>query len=149
MSESSTRKTQQTTRLTGDTKLGNQPSRVPLTFNRSVDAACQVMFQFGNDVVTTVRIAIQGQLSIGRADVVEGYAPGLDLGAYGGQDAGVSRRHAMISVVDGELHIRDLASTNGTRINGFVLAAEQPYKLSDGDELEFGELRTTIRILPR
>ena len=90
---------------------------------------------------------ISGQLSVGRADALDGFTPGLDLGPFGAQDAGVSRRHAAIYPHDNALLLRDLGSTNGTYLNGFSLDRNKSYKLSDGDEIEFGQLRVRLHIV--
>ncbi len=68
-----------------------------------------------------------------------------DLTAYGAYQSGVSRRHAMISLLDGSLYIEDLGSTNGTRINGAQMTAKRKYRLRDGDEIEMARLRFIIR----
>lgn len=54
-------------------------------------------------------------------------------------DLGVSRVHASV-VVDGqgEAWITDLASTNGTFLNGERLPAKAPRRLRDGDRVRFG-----------
>ncbi|MEM6530913.1 MAG: FHA domain-containing protein [Chloroflexota bacterium] len=41
----------------------------------------------------------------------------------------------------------DTGSTNSTRINGATLHADRAYRLRNGDEIEFGTLRTVIRFL--
>lgn len=71
----------------------------------------------------------------------------IDLNRYGAGQLGVSRRHAQIDVQSGELFIRDLGSTNGTRLNGALLSPEQPVRLRDGDELELGQFRTVVRFI--
>ena len=53
-------------------------------------------------------------------------------------DAGVSRRHAALTVEGGEAPIDDLGSTNGTRVNGVRVDQQL---LQDGDELAFGNTR--------
>ena len=54
--------------------------------------------------------------------------------------ARISRRHARINAVNGEYHIEDLGSSNGTTVNGKTrLRAKQPIKLSSGDLIKFGE----------
>ncbi len=53
----------------------------------------------------------------------------------------------MISPTDEGLNIRDTGSTNGTRVNGYKLEANQPYKLADNDEIEFGQLRLSVKIV--
>ena len=49
----------------------------------------------------------------------------------------VSRRHAEI-VHDVTVTVEDLASTNGTTVNGRSLSVGRPARLADGDELGFG-----------
>lgn len=53
-------------------------------------------------------------------------------------DPEVSRRHAEIVRVEGAYFLRDLQSSNGTRVNG---AAIDRAKLSSGDELALGSAR--------
>ncbi|MCU0474747.1 MAG: FHA domain-containing protein [Anaerolineae bacterium] len=72
----------------------------------------------------------------------------IDLSRYGAEQLGVSRRHAEIHVQHGDLYIRDLASTNGTRLNGVGLRPDSAVRLRDGDELELGQLRAVVRFLP-
>ena len=51
-------------------------------------------------------------------------------------------------VWDGEtLHVEDLQSTNGTRINGKPIDPGALYRLRNGDELEFGSLRVRVRVV--
>lgn len=54
-------------------------------------------------------------------------------------DDGISRRHARIVQMGGQVHIEDLKSANGTLVNG-VAVSEQP--LQDGDKIRLGS--TTI-----
>ena len=51
---------------------------------------------------------------------------------------GLSRRHARIFAAYGGVYIADLASKNGTTVNG-VSVREKPHSLRHGDELRFGE----------
>ncbi len=83
---------------------------------------------------------------VGRLDEDSTTDLGLDLAPYDGETNGVSRIHAAFSVQDGLPQLEDLDSTNGTRINGLTLIPNQPYRLRDGDELEFGSARVTVRI---
>jgi EAL domain-containing protein (putative c-di-GMP-specific phosphodiesterase class I) len=52
--------------------------------------------------------------------------------------ATVSRRHAELDVVDQQLVLRDLCSTNGTSVNGIRI--EQPCCVNHGDLLQFGQV---------
>jgi nitrite reductase (NADH) large subunit len=59
-------------------------------------------------------------------------------------DARLSRRHARVSVkADGQLWIEDLASTNGTFVNGKRI--EEAQQLKFGDEITVG--RTTLEVV--
>ena len=79
-------------------------------------------------------------LLVGRKDNQRGIYPDVDLGLDGGYDSGVSRRHAIISAQDGGFVVEDLASANGTFVNGRRLQAEAPAPIRHGDELKFGTL---------
>lgn len=68
----------------------------------------------------------------------------FDLTPFGAYHFGVSRNHAVMTLDNGYLYLEDLGSTNGTRINGFQLTANQKYRLRDGDEIEFARLRSNI-----
>lgn len=61
----------------------------------------------------------------------------------------LSRRHARIFSEDGAVYVADLGSKNGTRVNGDSVA-QQPARLSDGDEVSFGaDLAYRVRLYPR
>src|SRR5258708_16489526 len=130
MSSLSQPKQPRTNHLSGKTSAGSQ--------------AWKLMLFVGADRTASVRVEVVEHLAVGRSDPDNGYTPGLDLGGYGGQNAGVSRHYAVIDVKDGGLQIRDLDSTNGTRVNGFDLSANHPYRLKQGDEIEFGHLSMTL-----
>ncbi|MEL6408488.1 MAG: FHA domain-containing protein [Chloroflexota bacterium] len=91
-------------------------------------------------------LPIDKNVMIGRA--VEGESAdgvlNFDLTDFGAYHFGVSRNHAKLTFSDGYVYLEDLGSTNGTRINGFQLTADQKYRLRDGDEIEFARLRSDI-----
>jgi pSer/pThr/pTyr-binding forkhead associated (FHA) protein len=51
-------------------------------------------------------------------------------------DTNVSRRHAEFVCAAGEVVVRDLGSTNGTKVNGVLITGEQ--LLQHGDVVNFG-----------
>jgi len=57
-------------------------------------------------------------------------------------DPTVSRRHALIRSVGTEYELSDQESANGTRYRGVRIA--EPVLIHDGDELEFGEIKTVF-----
>jgi hypothetical protein len=56
----------------------------------------------------------------------------------------ISRRHAQIRHADGQYHLTDLGSTNGTLLNGEALVGEE--QLRDRDELGVGIYRLIFRL---
>lgn len=57
-------------------------------------------------------------------------------------DSEASRSHAEVSIVDHELIIRDLSSTNGTKVNGRIIDA--PTALTPGDVILIGNTEISV-----
>ena len=71
------------------------------------------------------RIALCGNMSIGRG--------GCDVTITG--DDALSKRHCELYEDEGEVYVKDLASSNGTRVNGVRISA---VKLRNDDRLTIG-----------
>ncbi len=85
-------------------------------------------------------------IHVGRADPEAGFTPELDLTAYGGQERGVSRRHATIQWVEGGYVITDQNSSNGTWLDGLRLVTGYAYQLPPGANVRFGGLLVQLSI---
>jgi serine protease Do len=59
-------------------------------------------------------------------------------------DPQVSRRHAAVRAVDGELEVEDLGSANGTFVNG--ARVDVPHRLSAGDQIAIGPIMLEARM---
>ena len=98
---------------------------------------------------TTLTLAIaEGSAVGGEIEVTEEVVIGRaeeGAGALGG-DIELSRRHARIFCGVGGFFVEDLGSTNGTLRNRRPV--EGPELLQDGDELELGSTRLTVRARP-
>jgi hypothetical protein len=136
--------------------LDEKKLRLPMPEERTsrpqtgrLTAPWRLLLQIGGQNQTTVGIEVKDRIVLGRSDPVGNFYPDLDLSPYGGQEGGVSRRHAVIVQDDDNqaIYLEDLNSTNGTRINGFSLEPHRRYRLRDGDELEFGRVRVTLRFV--
>jgi hypothetical protein len=57
------------------------------------------------------------------------------------EDESVSRMHAIVEVLDTTAHVIDLGSTRGTFVNGTKI---NKAKLSDGDQIQIGDLRLEL-----
>jgi hypothetical protein len=81
------------------------------------------------------------EIVIGREDPVSGAFPEIDLTDHGGDEGGVSRKHARLFVQGDRVYIEDLNSTNYTYVNQQKIVPGQPHPLNDGDELRFGRVK--------
>ncbi len=81
------------------------------------------------------------EIVIGREDPVSNVFPEIDLTAHGGDEGGVSRRHARIVIQGAQVFIEDLNSTNYTYVNQQRLVPGQPHPLNDGDEIRLGRVK--------
>lgn len=113
-----------------------EPTKRTSVLGESTKLKCKIESQF-------VTIPLTNQVVVGRT--MDGDEVDFDLTPYDAYHYGVSRRHAIMTPLDGYLYIEDLGSTNGTRINGFQLSSKQKYRLRDGDEVEFARLRMLIK----
>lgn len=90
----------------------------------------------------------QAELIVGREDPVSGHFSDIDLTDHGGDEGGVSRKHARFIFQNGQWYLEDLNSVNGTWINPRVtrkkLQTGQPQPLNNGDEVRFGRVVLTF-----
>lgn len=87
----------------------------------------------------------QEEITVGREDPSSGIFPDVDLTPYGGEEGGVSRRHARMLYVNGEYFVEDLQSTNFTKLDGQRLPAHVRERLEDGARIDFGRVATIFR----
>jgi pSer/pThr/pTyr-binding forkhead associated (FHA) protein len=80
------------------------------------------------------------EVFVGREDPVSNVFPEIDLTPYGGEAAGVSRRHARFTLEAGQLVIEDLDSTNFTFVNRKRVMPGARQVVRNGDELRFGRI---------
>jgi hypothetical protein len=85
-------------------------------------------------------LAGKTKVVIGRADPVSGVNPDVDLTPYGGDEGGVSRRHAELSFNGQQWQIKDLNSTNGSAVNDQHLGPNVLQPLSNGEQIRLGKL---------
>ncbi|MBN2393579.1 MAG: zinc-ribbon domain-containing protein [Anaerolineae bacterium] len=83
----------------------------------------------------------KAEIIVGREDAASNIFPEVDLNDHGGDEGGVSRRHARVALKDGQFYIEDLGSVNFTFVNHQKLAPNQPHPLNNGDEVQFGRVK--------
>lgn len=81
------------------------------------------------------------EIIVGREDPVSGVFPEVDLTDHGGDEGGVSRRHARIFIQGTQVFIDDMNSTNFTYVNQQKLTPGQPHPLNSGDEVRIGRVK--------
>ncbi len=79
-------------------------------------------------------------LILGRADPTSSLQPTIDLDKFGGKASGTSRAHAAIHRDNGEWFIEDLASSNGTWVNGERLVPFKAHQLQGTSQLMLANL---------
>lgn len=87
-----------------------------------------------------VVVVMKPIISFGRPDPVTGFIPDVDFTHMAGYRMGVSRRHAQISLQGNSLILTDLASRNGTMLNGTRLPSGDSRMVCDGDTIQMGQL---------
>jgi uncharacterized Zn finger protein (UPF0148 family) len=85
------------------------------------------------------------EILVGREDPVSGVYPDVDMTPHGGEEGGISRRHARIIVEGGNYFVEDLDSTNFTFVNKQKVAAKARQAVHDGDEIRFGRVTLTLK----
>ena len=83
-------------------------------------------------IIEDRRYPITGRLSLGRSS-------SCDISI---DDSEISRRHAEVTNQEGTLILRDLGSTNGTRVNGRFIDA--PIALTVGDVIQIGNTEISV-----
>jgi len=81
------------------------------------------------------------EIILGREDPVSNVFPDIDLTDHGGDEGGVSRRHARIFIQGTQVSIEDLNSTNYTYVNQQRLTPGQPHPLNSEDEVRLGRVK--------
>jgi hypothetical protein len=128
----------------GPAIMSEQQTSAPLVGNASKPHAMLVI-ERGTSAGKQFPLS-ENDANIGRWDADGGVFPDVDLDADD-PEAKVSRRHARISLRDGNYIIEDLGSTNGTFVNrGHRLAPGHRHPLKDGDEVIVGKTFLRFRI---
>lgn len=87
----------------------------------------------------------QEEIIVGREDPSSGIFPDVDLTPYGGEEGGVSRRHARLLRIGDDYYVEDLQSTNYTKLDGQRLPAHVRERLEDSARLDFGRVAVIFR----
>lgn len=84
--------------------------------------------------------------TLGRIAENQKVIPDIDLSDYEAYKAGVSRIHATINTQGDQFTVKDLGSSNGSRINGIKIDSHAEYNIQHGDILTLGALKIQVLI---
>ena len=122
------------------------------TYEPVVSAAPTPVLIRGKFVVSATNASLpfppgRDEIIVGRQDPVNGIFPEIDLTDHGGDEGGVSRRHARITQQGSRFAIEDLNSTNHTFVNRSRLALGERRVLYEGDEVAFGRVKMIFQVI--
>ncbi len=93
-----------------------------------------------------IHLADRKEFTLGRTVEGQPILPDVDLSPFDAFTLGVSRLHAALRIINGELVLTDLGSSNGTRVNGQKIVPHVDYPLNHGDIITLGKLKIQVLI---
>lgn len=64
------------------------------------------------------------------------------------KDSTVSRRHAQVTITQGQIYLVDTGSRNGTLLNGSRMASNEPVSIMDGAVIRMGNTKLSLAWMP-
>ena len=125
-----------------------QPAQVFLPGDSSTGYAVQPLSEAGAVNVELIPVGASAGSEPVRLSVTDSITLGRDTGGSGvdiNGDGSISRSHCEMAFTQGSLFVRDLGSTNGTKLNG--IAAHEFVPVKDGDNLVLGNAEFSVRII--
>lgn len=92
-------------------------------------------------------INISGSVMLGRSVDSKFDGAFIDLSGYNAHEHGVSRQHAIITLRNKQVVIKDNNSANNTLLNNKKLRPMQEYALTPGDLISLGKLQLQFNLL--
>ncbi len=93
-----------------------------------------------------LHLAERAEFTLGRTIEGQPILPDIDLSPFEAFTLGVSRLHAALRIVNHEVVITDLGSSNGTRVNGQKIVPHVDYPVTHGDIIALGKLKIQVLI---
>lgn len=93
-----------------------------------------------------IHLADRKEFTLGRTIEGQPILPDVDLSPFDAFTLGVSRLHAALRIISGEVVVTDLGSSNGTRVNGQKIVPHVDYPLNHGDIIALGKLKIQVLI---
>jgi pSer/pThr/pTyr-binding forkhead associated (FHA) protein len=94
-----------------------------------------------------IHLSERNDFTLGRTIEGQPILPDVDLSPFDAFTLGVSRLHAALRIINGEVVVTDLGSSNGTRVNGQKIVPHVDYPLNHGDIIALGKLKIQVLII--
>jgi len=91
-------------------------------------------------------LADRTEFTVGRSAEGQPIVPDVDLSPHNAYANGVSRLHAVLKLVQEQVVIMDLGSSNGTYLNGFRLPPYVDTPMEHGDVIFLGSLKIQVLV---
>ena len=98
------------------------------------------------DTGQVLPLSDRNEFTMGRVSEGQPIMPDIDLSPYSAYASGVSRLHAVIKRVNGNVIFMDLGSANGTYVNGKRLSSNAEQRLNHGDIVALGKLKMQVLV---
>ena len=139
------------------TRVINKPPEIPTGFGSSSQqvlrrraVARQKDPNISLHLVETgkvIHLSDKKDYSLGRAVEGQSLLPDVDLTPYDAFSQGVSRMHASLRIINGDVYLTDLGSSNGTRINGQKIVSHIEYSINHGDLITLGKMKLQVLLI--
>lgn len=110
------------------------------------DTFCRIILVVPDSNKKPIGVEIVERISVGRGGHTS--TVDLELMEYGANYKGVSRRHAILQVINSQLYITDLGSTNGTYLNSKFIPFGESKMINDNDVISLGALHFKVKFIP-
>lgn len=94
-----------------------------------------------------IHLSDKKDFTLGRAVEGQSILPDVDLTPYDAFSQGVSRMHTSLRIMNGDVYVMDLGSSNGTKINGQKTVAHVEYLIGHGDLVTLGRLKVQVLLI--
>lgn len=91
-------------------------------------------------------LADRTEFTLGRSEEGQPIVPDVDLSLHNAYANGVSRLHAVLKLIQEQIVIVDLGSSNGTYLNGIRLPPYVETPVAHGDVIYLGKLKMQVLI---
>ena len=99
------------------------------------------------DTGKVIHLNDRKDFTLGRMIDGQSIVPDVDLSPYDAFAQGVSRMHAALRIMNGDVYGMDLGSSNGTRLNGQKIVPHVEYSLKHGDLFVLGKMKIQVLLI--